>query len=182
MVGAGNSEAEIAHELAKAGRKVWLAGRDVGRIQANTFGKFLGGKPYWWFLRWVMTINIPLGRQMKATVLTHGSPLIGTQREVVAGAGVEFTPRLAGSRDGKPYTEDDRTLPVEGVVWATGFHPDYHWIKLPIFNESGYPRHERGSARSTGFVLHRFAFQTGLTSSLLGGVGEDARYIVRQIN
>ncbi|MFZ0532182.1 MAG: NAD(P)/FAD-dependent oxidoreductase, partial [Anaerolineales bacterium] len=53
VVGAGNSGAEIALELAKAGRKVWLAGRDVGSIPANKLGKILGGKPYWWFLRHV---------------------------------------------------------------------------------------------------------------------------------
>jgi hypothetical protein len=32
VVGAGNSGAEIAIELAKAGKQVWLAGRDVGRV------------------------------------------------------------------------------------------------------------------------------------------------------
>lgn len=44
VVGSGNSGAEIAFELAKAGRKVWLAGRDVGTVPADKFGKILGGK------------------------------------------------------------------------------------------------------------------------------------------
>jgi putative flavoprotein involved in K+ transport len=46
MVGAGNSGAEIAIELTKAGKQVWLAGRDVGRIPADKLGKLFGGKPY----------------------------------------------------------------------------------------------------------------------------------------
>jgi len=182
VVGAGNSGAEIALELAKAGRKVWLAGRDVGSIPANKLGKILGGKPYWWFLRRVMTIYTPLGRRMKANVLTHGNPLVRIPREEVAGAGVEFTPRLMAARDGKPQTEDGRSLPAEGVVWATGFRPDYHWINLPVFDETGRPRHQRGVVpEAPGLYFIGLHFQTGLTSSLLGGVGEDARYIVRQI-
>ena len=182
VVGAGNSGAEIALELAKAGKKVWLAGRDVGRIPADKLGKIFGGRPYWWFLRRVMTIDTPVGRRMKANVLIHGNPLIRTQRDEVAEAGVEFTPRLASARDGKPFTEDNRKLPVEGVIWATGFHPDYRWIKLPIFDESGRPRHMRGVVpEAPGIYFVGLHFQTGLTSSLLGGVGEDARSIVRQI-
>jgi putative flavoprotein involved in K+ transport len=183
VVGAGNSGAEIALELAKAGKKVWLAGRDVGRIPADKLGRLYGGKPYWWFLRRVMTIKTPLGRRMKASVLTHGNPLVRTQREEVAGAGVEFTPRLTGTRDGKPQTEDGRILPAEGVVWATGFRPDYRWIDLPVFDETGRPRHERGVVHEApGLYFVGLHFQTGLTSSLLGGVGEDAHYIVKQVN
>ena len=182
VVGAGNSGAEIALELAKADKRVWLAGRDVGRIPADKLGKLFGGKPYWWFLRRVMTINTPLGRRMKANVLTHGNPLIRTSREEVAGAGVEFTPRLAGAKDGKPQTEDNQTLPVEALIWATGFRPDYPWINLPVFEESGRPRHARGVVREApGLYFLGLHFQTGLTSSLLGGVGEDAKYITRLI-
>jgi putative flavoprotein involved in K+ transport len=182
VVGAGNSGAEIAIELAKAGRKVWLAGRDVGHPPAVKFRRFFGGRPYWWFLRHVMTIDTPLGRRMKANVLAHGNPLVRTQREDVAGAGVEFAPRLIGARDGKPQLEDGRILPAEGILWATGFHPDYRWINLPVFDEMGRPRHERGVVREApGLYFVGLHFQTGLTSSLLGGVGEDAKYIVSQI-
>jgi len=182
VVGAGNSGAEIALDLAKDGRKVWLAGRDVGRIQANKFARLLGGKPYWWFLRRVMTIKTPLGRRMKANVLMHGNPLVRIPREEVAGAGVEFTSRLKGVREGKPQDEDGRRLPVDGVVWATGFRPDYHWINLPVFDSSGRPRHQRGVVPETpGLYFIGLHFQFGLTSALLGGVGYDAQYIVRQM-
>ena len=183
VVGAGNSGAEIALELAKAGRKVWLAGRDVGRIPADKLGKLFGGRPYWWFLSHVLTIDTPIGRRMKATVLSHGNPLIRSRREEVAGAGVEFTPRLKGATGGKPQLVDGRTLPVEGIIWATGFRPDYHWIDLPVFDEMGHPRHDRGVVREApGLYFVGLHFQTGLTSALLGGVGADAQYIVSQIN
>ena len=182
VVGAGNSGAEIAIELARAGKRVQLSGRDVGRIPADRVGIILGGRPYWWFLRRVMTIDTPLGRRMEANVLTHGNPLIRTSRAEVTSAGVELAPRLAGAVDGRPQLEDGRTLAVEGIVWATGFKPDYSWVKLPIFNASGRPRHMRGVvSEAPGLYFLGLHFQTGLTSSLLGGVGSDARYITRRI-
>jgi putative flavoprotein involved in K+ transport len=183
VVGAGNSGTEIALELAKAGRKVWLAGHDVGRPPATRFRRLFSGRPYWWFLSHVMTIDTPFGRRMKANLLTHGSPLVRTQREEVAGAGVKFTPRLTSARDGRPQLEDGQTLTAEGILWATGFRPDYHWINLPIFDETGRLHHERGGVcEAPGLFFVGLLFQTGLTSSLLGGVGADAKYIASQIN
>jgi putative flavoprotein involved in K+ transport len=182
VVGAGNSGAEIALELAKAGKKVWLAGRNVGSIPADKLGRFFGGRPYWWFMRHAMTIDTPLGKKMKSTVLNHGNPLIRTQREDVAQAGVELLPRLIDSNDEIPHAEDGRVIAAEGVIWATGFRPDYHWIHLPIFDGAGHPVHERGIVPSApGLYFLGLHFQTGLTSSLLGGVGQDAKFITEQI-
>lgn len=182
VVGAGNSGAEIAMELSKAGRNIWLAGRDVGRIPADKFGKFFGGKPYWWFMRHVMTIHTPIGRKMRSTVLSHGNPLIRASREQIAAAGVEFTPRLTGVKSGKLQVEGGRALPADGVIWATGFKPDYRWINIPLFDASGYPRHKRGIvSEAPGLFFIGLHFQTGITSSLMGGVGADAKYITSQI-
>jgi putative flavoprotein involved in K+ transport len=182
VVGAGNSGAEIALELSKAGKQVWLAGRDVGKIPANTLGKAFGGKPYWWFISRVLSVDTPIGRKMRSNVLYHGSPLIRANRQEVVEAGIEPTPRVSGIRSGKPVLEDGRSLDVEGVIWATGFHPDFIWIDLPVFDENGTPRHQRGvvpEAKGLYFVgLH---FQTALSSGLMGGVGADASYITGKI-
>jgi len=182
VVGAGNSGAEIALELAKNGKKTWLAGRNVGRIPADKLGKFFDGKPYLWFIHNVLTIDTPLGRRMKANVLHHGNPLIRTKREEVAEAGVKFLPRLRHSEHEIPYTEDGRAVAADAIIWATGFRPRYQWIDLPIFDETGYPRHNRGVVPDApGLYFVGLHFQTGLTSSLLGGVGADAKYITEQI-
>ena len=180
VVGAGNSGAEIGLELRKAGREVWLSGRDVGHIPANQLGKYFGGRPYWWLISHVLSIDTPVGRKMQAQVRQHGNPLIRSNRKDVLNAGIQVAARLAGVQAGKPHLQDGRTLDVEAVVWSTGFRPDYQWIKLPIFNGNGVPHHERGvvpGAKGLYFVgLH---FQTALTSALIGGVGKDAQYITR---
>jgi putative flavoprotein involved in K+ transport len=183
VAGSGNSGAEIAIELAKTGKRVWLAGRDVGHIPADKLGKAFGGRPYWWFVRRVLSVDTPIGRKMRSNVLYHGNPLIRLNRQEVIQAGVEWTPRVSGIQSGKPQVEDGRVLPVEGVIWATGFRPDFRWINLPVFDDHGYPRHNRGVVpEAPGLYFVGLHFQTALSSALLGGVGADAHYIVRQIN
>ena len=183
VVGAGNSGAEIALELSKAGKKVWLAGRDVGRVPANSpLGKLFDGRLIWWFMTHVLTVDTPIGRKMQAAAVHHGTPLGRAQRAEIAAAGIILSPRMSGVQSGKPGLEDGTILPAQGVIWATGFQPDYHWIDLPIFNEHGYPNHSRGVAQGApGLYFVGLPFQTGLSSSLLGGVGKDAEYIYARI-
>jgi putative flavoprotein involved in K+ transport len=182
VVGAGNSGAEIAMELARAGKKTWLAGRDVGRFPADKIGRLFKGKVNWWILHRVMSIRTPIGRRMKGKVLNHGNPLIRAKREEVSEAGGEFTGRMAGVVEGKPQLEGGQVIEADGVIWATGFRPEYRWINLPVFDQHGFPRHERGVViEMPGLYFVGLHFQSRLTSALLGGVGEDAEYICRQL-
>jgi putative flavoprotein involved in K+ transport len=184
VVGSGNSGTEIALELSMAGKQVWLAGRDVGRVPANSpLGQLFDGRPVWWFMTHVLTMETPIGRKMQANVSHHGTPLGRARRAEIARAGVIFTPRMSGVQSGQPRLEDGRILSTEGVIWATGFQPDYRWINLPVVDEHGYPLHTRGVVQNIpGLYFIGLPFQTGLSSSLLGGVGKDAAYIAAQVS
>jgi hypothetical protein len=47
-------------------------------------------------------------------------------------------------------------LDVPNVLWCTGFREDFSWIDLPIFDEEGNPRHERGVVEAApGLYLRR---------------------------
>ncbi|MFH2039631.1 MAG: NAD(P)-binding domain-containing protein [Chloroflexota bacterium] len=183
VVGAGNSGAEIALELFKAGKQVRLSGRDVGRIPANSrFGKVFDGRPIWWFMTNILSVKTPIGRKIRKSEMSHGTPLGHVTRQELEEAGVELVPRLTAIRSGRPQLEDGRILAVDGVIWATGFQPDYAWIHLPIFDENGLPEHNRGVVSGApGLYFIGLPFQTALSSSLLGGVGRDAAYIVQQV-
>jgi putative flavoprotein involved in K+ transport len=184
VVGAGNSGAEIGLELSRAGKQVWLSGRDVGRVPANSpLGKLLDGRLIWWFMTHMLTVDTPIGRRMQAAAAHHGTPLGRARRDEISSVGVILTPRLSGVQSGKPKLEDGTILPTEGVIWATGFRPDYHWINLQIFDKRGYPLHSRGVVKGApGLYFIGLLFQTGLSSSLLGGVGKDASYIADQVS
>jgi putative flavoprotein involved in K+ transport len=119
---------------------------------------------------------------MRSNILYHGGPLIRTNRQEVLDAGVESMPRVSGILAGKPQVEDGRSLQADGVIWATGFRPDFKWIDLPVFDEQGYPRHQRGIVQGApGLYFIGLPFQTALSSALLGGVGAEAMYIVHQM-
>jgi putative flavoprotein involved in K+ transport len=64
---------------------------------------------------------------------------------------------------------------VANVVWCTGYRHDFGWIDLPVFDDDGRPRHDRGVVPDQpGLFFVGLFFQTSITSALLGGVGSDA--------
>ncbi|MBA2678245.1 MAG: NAD(P)-binding domain-containing protein [Ktedonobacteraceae bacterium] len=179
LVGAGNSGAEIALELAPT-RQVWLAGRDPGHRPKNVPPLFRS--LYWWLLHQAINTNNKIGRRVKEQAESAGAPLIGIAKDAFERAGVERTPRMVGVQEGKPQLQDGRVLSVTNVIWCTGFVPDFHWIDLPGFENAGYPVHTRGVVEGEpGLYLLGQPFQYTLTSSFIGGVGRDAKYIVEHI-
>jgi putative flavoprotein involved in K+ transport len=182
VVGAGNSGAEIAIELARAGRSVRWSGRDTGRVPARALSRIFGLHLYWWLLGHIMHVRSPIGRCLRSRMLERGTPLIGYGRDRVTDAGAIAVPRIAGVSGGRPRLDDGRVLAVRAVVWATGYRPAFEWIELPIFDDAGRPRHDRGVvAAAPGLYFCGLFFQSALTSSLLGGVGADASRIANLI-
>jgi putative flavoprotein involved in K+ transport len=179
VVGAGNSGAEIALEVAQTSR-TWLAGRDTGHILKNYPPIIL--QLYWWLIHRALNTDNAIGRRFKQLTGKKGAPLVGISQRDFQRAGVERVPRLSGVHDGKPMLRDGRVLSVANVIWCTGFVPDFGWIDLPVFDGDGYPVHSRGVVRGEpGLYFLGLPFQYTLTSSLIGGVGRDALFIAEQI-
>ncbi|HSM55803.1 MAG TPA: NAD(P)/FAD-dependent oxidoreductase [Candidatus Sulfomarinibacteraceae bacterium] len=179
VVGAANSGTQIALELAET-RHVWLSGRDVGRVP-----HILPGHTILWLL-WKMFLRVPLnswlGSWIKANVDSGGDPVVGITQEEIQSADIERVPRTDGTRGGRPMLGDGRTLAAANVLWATGFVPDYTWIDLPIFREDGYPQHRRGVVEEEpGLYFVGLEHQHRLDSSHIGGVGDDAHYVVEHL-
>src|SRR5450432_593368 len=110
VVGAGNSGAEIAMDLARAGRKVSVAGRDTGEVpfQVGSFwGRWLLGPLLLRFVfHYILTIRTPIGRKARAKILSKGGPLIRTRARDLQAAGAKRCARVVGARDGLPLLED----------------------------------------------------------------------------
>ena len=177
VVGAGNSGAQIALELARH-RKVWLAGRDTGHMPR----RILGRDVFDWI--WPVISRAHAGTRLGARLrrdARRGDALIGIPEPVIAAAGVTRVPRLDDVRGGMPVCGGVALQPSV-VVWCTGFVPDYSWIALPALEQDGYPRHRRGeSVDVPGLYFLGLRFQHSLTSSLIGGVGADAAWVVERI-
>jgi putative flavoprotein involved in K+ transport len=179
LVGAGNSGAEIAMDLAPA-RKVYLSGRDVGNVPFR-IASFLGRKL---LIRMVMrglfhrvlTMRTPMGRKFRKKMHGHGMPLIRTRPGELEAAGVERVGRISGVRAGRLRTEDGRELDVASIIWCTGFHAGFDWIDLPVLDADGAPRHRFGKATDVdGLYFAGLHFQYAVSSTMIHGVGRDAR-------
>jgi putative flavoprotein involved in K+ transport len=176
VVGAGNSGAEIAVELA-ATRRIYLAGRDTGHIPLGHVHNHLA----LWLAEQLLTTDTRLGRKARAAS-QRGAPLVRLTPTAIAAAGVERVSRVEGSADGKPRLADGRVLDVSTVVWATGYRPDFRWIALPIFDADGNPIHHRGVVDAApGLYFVGLHFLHTPTSAHIGGVGKDARYIAAHL-
>jgi putative flavoprotein involved in K+ transport len=180
LVGAGNSGAEIALDVSRTHR-TWLSGRyrrgPVGPSRSRYLTPLL-----WIIVSRVLTIDTPMGRKVRRKLGHGGPPVERVKLADLASAGIELLPRTAGTRNGSPLLEDGRVLDVSNVIWCTGFRTDLGWIDLPIFGEDGEPVHVRGIVPAVPglYFLGRF-FQYSLSSSFIGGVGRDAKYIAKQI-
>jgi len=64
---------------------------------------------------------------------------------------------------------------IKTIIWATGFRPDYSWLEVPVVDPKGYIRHDGGVVESPGVYLLGMPFLRRRKSTLIDGVGDDAR-------
>jgi putative flavoprotein involved in K+ transport len=78
----------------------------------------------------------------------------------------------------EPPTLDLRRTRISTVIYATGFHFDFGWIDLPVFDARGYPRYERGVTQLPGLYFLGLHWLHTQGSGLFHSVGRDAGYVV----
>jgi putative flavoprotein involved in K+ transport len=178
VVGAANSGAQIALELAKS-RDVVLAGPSVGTMPR----RLLGRDVFAWLDLTVMRLggDSLIGKRIRANVLGGTDTLIGMSEQDLTTAGIRRAGRAVAALDGRLILQGGTFADVASIVWATGFRPDFSWIDAPVFGDDGSPIHQRGVTSVPGLHFLGLRFQHRLNSSLIGGVGADARFIAEAI-
>ena len=88
-------------------------------------------------------------------------------------------------RDG--YTvEEVRELNLKAanittIIWATGYRFDFNLVRVPVFDEDGYPIQQRGVTPAPGLYFVGLPWLDMMKSGLLMGVGAHAEYIAEQV-
>jgi putative flavoprotein involved in K+ transport len=180
VVGAGNSGAEIATELARSGQHTLLSGQSTGSISLRLFNNSV----FWWVFGTALTVDTWVGRKLIERSQDYTDPLIRSSETALSHAEVTRVPRTDGVIDGQPRVADGRVLDIATVIWATGFRPEFDWIELstPIFEPDGSPIHHRGVVESVpGLYFLGLPDQSAVLSATLGGVCPDARYIAEHL-
>jgi putative flavoprotein involved in K+ transport len=184
VVGASHSGHDIAYEAALT-RPTILVGADRGQFRVRLESPLARlGFPVLWFV-WgtVLDRRTPMGRKALQHIRFHGGPALRVKREDLAARGVErIEERVVGVEGGRPLLADGRALDVATVVWATGFRQAFSWLDLPAIGADGWPREERGVATDVpGLFFCGLSMQSSFRSMLVGGAGEDARYVADRV-
>ncbi len=177
VVGAGNSGAGIAQELAASHRVTLSLGRT-----ASSPRRLLGRDVFWWAHTLGLT-RIPahsyLGRRLQrgpdGLIGASAAELAARHRFALAARTVAFTGTRARFADG---TSGE----FAAVVWATGYRPSYPLLEpLGVLEAGGRPRHRGGLTATAGLTLLGLPWQRHIDSSLLGGVGRDAAVLAHHL-
>ena len=186
VVGAAHSGGDIAHELARAGYRTMLSGRDTGQVPFDIESRL--APILFPLLRLaatrLITVSTPLGRKARPHIRAHGGPLLRVKKGDLEEAGVERVyERTAGTVDGRPQLAGGRVVDVANVVWCTGFGHDHSWIRFPLEEDAdGYPAQERGVVGSSpGLYFVGLPFQHSFSSMLVLGAGRDAKVVAKRI-
>ena len=67
------------------------------------------------------------------------------------------------------------------MIWCIGFRTDFTWIREEIFDERGYPGHDRGVTAVPGLYFLGLPWQYTWGSGRFSGVARDARHLLERI-
>ena len=176
VVGGGNTGYQIAAELAQS-REVHLA---VGARQTPLPQRILG-RDLFRYLQATGLMNKTVDSRL-AQRLKDKETLIGSSPRAARKQGIRMRPRATAAHGSTVTFADGSALTVDAVVWATGYRLDHSFIELPVVDERGEVRHQRGVTETPGLYFLGLPWQYTRGSALLGWVKDDAHYIAQRID
>ena len=69
---------------------------------------------------------------------------------------------------------------IRSVIWTTGFKANFSYIKLPVFDNEGNPKHQDGVADIGGLYFLGLSWLRKRKSITLVGIKEDAAFIAEK--
>jgi putative flavoprotein involved in K+ transport len=174
VVGAGDSAAQIANELAVVATTS-LATRHPVRFMPQR----IGGRDIHYWLRETGFDTLPAAWLSK---ITHGAVVtdsVGFRRTVGEGR-VDQRPMFVGLDGERVVWSDGQREPVDAIIFATGYRPSVPYLReLGALDEHGIPIHVGGmSSTHVGLVYVGLEFQRSYASNTLRGVSDDARAVI----
>ncbi|NJR65971.1 MAG: MSMEG_0569 family flavin-dependent oxidoreductase [Leptolyngbyaceae cyanobacterium CRU_2_3] len=66
---------------------------------------------------------------------------------------------------------------IGAVIWCTGYHANFNWIEIPVFDGKGYPGHNRGVTNVPGLYFLGLPWLYTWGSGRFSGIAQDANYL-----
>ena len=100
-------------------------------------------------------------------------------REAEVDAPERFEPtRVPAS---SPLHLDFESGEVRSIIWATGYHPDYNWLEVPVIDRKGHLRHDGGVVDAPGLYAIGLPLLRRRKSTFIHGAEDDARDLVEHL-
>jgi putative flavoprotein involved in K+ transport len=81
-----------------------------------------------------------------------------------------------------PLELDLRSGEIRSIVWATGFRPEYGWLRVPVVDHKGHLRHDGGVVEDApGLYAIGLPVLRRRKSTFILGAEDDARDIVAHL-
>ena len=77
---------------------------------------------------------------------------------------------------------DLRRDEIKTVIWATGFRPDYDWLKVPVLDAKGRLKHDGGVVNNPGLYVLGLPFMRRRNSQFIDGVAHDAEELAQHMS
>ena len=174
VVGAGDSAAQVANELAPVA-SVTLATRHPVRFIPQR----LGGQDVHYWLRETGFDTLPAEWLSKITGGSVVTDSVGFQQTLADGH-VERRPMFIALDGNQVVWSDGQREPVDAIILATGYRPSLDYLReLGALDGDAAPIHVGGiSSTHVGLVYLGLEFQRSFASNTLRGVSEDARAVI----
>jgi len=101
------------------------------------------------------------------------------QQGIVAPAEPEYV--AVWEPDEEPLELDLAAHGISTVIWATGFHTDFSWVEVPVFDGRGKVEHYRGVTRAPGLFFIGLPWLHTWGSGRFSGVKTDAEHLLSHI-
>lgn len=165
----------------------YVTGRDGGRdIDLRKFA--LEGMRLYGPLAWITEGRIGFSEGLKRNLDAADEVYRSINRSIdayIAERGIHAPVETPYGPPWEPHVEtpsiDIRQTGIRAVVWSVGFDIDFSWIRLPVLDARGYPRHDRGITPVEGLYFVGLPWLHTWGSGRFCGVGRDARHVVDRI-
>ena len=178
IVGSGDSGVQILNEISNTDRTVYFSGdTNILSIPQEILGKTL-----WWWFKKIGFLSVNkfsfIGKKLSKGV----QPIIGTDvKSVLKKENIVCVGRTLDAFEETLTFEKGSYTDIKNVVWATGFKPNFGWIKGITLNASNYPKNYRGISDIEGLYFLGLPWLYTRGSATLGGVKKDTKFISNYI-
>ena len=179
VVGGGDSGYQILDEIsASTSNQVYFS----GDTSVKTLPQEILGKTLWWWFTKFGYLSFSKNSWLGKKISQGKQPVIGTDvKEILARKNVLPVGHCLDAEENIITTEDQEINNLSNIVWATGYRPNFNWIKGLELDKDNYPVHDRGISNMKGLFFIGLPWLHTRGSATLGGIKKDAAFLTEHI-